>query len=55
MEILEMMFAGISVGTWLIIVGVWFGARAAWKEWREHRDLVNEMDEASKRFNETHE
>lgn len=55
MEILEMTFAGIPVSLWLIIAGVWFGGRAAWKEWREHRDLVKEMDDASKKFNEEHE
>jgi hypothetical protein len=55
MEILDMKFAGIPV--WMLIVGVglWYGVRNAWREWREQRAMVREMEEAQSKFNAEHE
>jgi hypothetical protein len=55
MEILDMKFAGIPIGTLIIIVAIWYGVKNAWTEWRQHRADVKEIDEASKKFKEEHE
>jgi hypothetical protein len=55
MEILDMKFAGIPVGTLIVIAAVWFGAKSAWTDWRQHRADVKEIEEANKQFNKEHE
>jgi hypothetical protein len=43
MEILNMTFPGIPVGTLILIVGVGYIARTAWKEWRQDRENIKAL------------
>ena len=55
MEILDLTFAGIPVGTILIVVGVAYGVNKAWKEWRQDRRFVRDFDVKMKKFRDEHE
>jgi len=35
------------IGTALAAVGLWYFSKSIWKEWREHRAFVKEIEEAN--------
>ena len=55
MEILDLKFAGIPAWMLLLGVGLGYGVRSAWREWRSDRAMVREVEEATREFNATHE
>jgi|tagenome__1003787_1003787.scaffolds.fasta_scaffold20785889_1 hypothetical protein len=54
MEILDLKFAGVPIWIILMIVGVWYNGRRTLKEWRKDRQLAREVDEARRKFKDTH-
>jgi hypothetical protein len=55
MEILDMKFAGIPIGTLIAVVVVWYFVRDGWREWREHRAFAKELDEAKRKRDDEYE
>jgi len=54
MEILDLKFAGVPVWMILVVAGLLYNARFAYREWRKDRDTVRELDEAQRRFQSEH-
>ena len=47
MEILDMTFASIPIVTAIGVVALWYFSKNIWKDWREHRAFVKEIEEAN--------
>jgi hypothetical protein len=54
MELLDLNIAGIPVWIILIVAGVWYNSRFAFREWRSNRDMAREGEEAQRKFNAEH-
>jgi hypothetical protein len=39
----------------IVGIGLWYGVRNAWREWRQDREMVREVTEAQKKLNAEHE
>ena len=50
MEILDLKFAGIPIWLWLIGIALAMGIRKAVREWLEHREVVNKVEEHNKKL-----
>jgi hypothetical protein len=55
MEILDMTFMGVPVGTLIGIVAAVYLVNYAWKEWRKDRADIKEVDETLEKFRAEHE
>jgi hypothetical protein len=55
MELLNMTVGGVSIGTLLLIWGVWYMVSNCLKDWGEQRERKRELDEADKEFKEEYE
>lgn len=54
MEILDLKFAGVPVWLILVIVGLWYNVRHAYREWRKNRDTSRQLDEALRNVEAEH-
>jgi hypothetical protein len=54
-EILNLTYAGILVGTILLVVGLAYGVNNAWRKWRQNRADEKEVRKAAKTFRERYE
>jgi hypothetical protein len=50
MEILDMTFAGIPIAMLIAVVAGWYFTRNTWREWRQDRAIIKEIEEAHKKF-----
>jgi hypothetical protein len=55
MEILDMTFASIPIVTAIGVVALWYFSKNIWKDWREHRAFVKEIEEVRKKSDEEYE
>ena len=54
MEILNMTFAGIPLGVFIVLLGVGYIAHNAWTEWQQNRANIKAIRKAREAFNAKH-